>query len=392
MKTDTFIKNNLSEIISFRKELHANPEVSGKEIKTAERVEEWLKDCKPDRLITNIGGEGIAAVFGQDYGKSLLFRAELDALPISDNIEAEYKSRIKGVGHKCGHDGHMANLAGLALWLKENRPKSGNVMLLFQPSEETGEGAAKMLSDPKLKQLGSPPVIAMHNLPGFEKGDVIIKDDVFTFASTGMIIQLEGATSHAAHPEGGISPSLAVSEIIQLLENPTSSTGHSEDMVRITVIHTKIGEQAFGTSPGEAVVMATIRSAETEIMDAATKEIESNVKKIVTKFKLSLNISYTERFETTRNDAEMADVVRKAAKDCALNIQEIEKPFPWSEDFGRFTGVFPGVLFGMGAGVQYPQLHHPKYDYPDELVPVALRLYIQIMNDYFGLSEKESTN
>lgn len=387
MKMNVFIQNNLPQIISFRKELHAHPEVSGKEKNTAKRVIEWLKACNPDNIIQNIGGNGVAAIFGRDSGKSLLFRAELDALPINDNIESDHRSKCKDAGHKCGHDGHMANLAGLALWLKNNRPEDGKVILLFQPAEETGEGAGKMLSDSVIMELGTPSVIAMHNLPGFEKGQIIIKDDVFTFASTGMIIKLEGATSHAAHPEGGNSPSLAVSEIIQLLEHSKNLDNTVKHKVRITVIHAKIGVQAFGTSPGEAVVMATARAAETEILDSTTKEIEAKVKQIGSNHNLNVDISYTERFETTRNNKDSTDLVRAAAKNCSLIINEINEPFPWSEDFGRFTSIYPGVLFGVGAGIEHPPLHHPTYDYPDDLVPVVLELYIQIIQNYFDFAE-----
>jgi amidohydrolase len=134
-------------LIKFRHELHRHPEVSGQEQQTAERIKNYLLPLQPDELLTDVGGHGIVATF--DSGKSgptLLFRAELDALPIQEINTFEYGSSVAGVSHKCGHDGHTTTLCGLAESLAKNRPQRGKVHLLFQPAEETSIGAAAVLS------------------------------------------------------------------------------------------------------------------------------------------------------------------------------------------------------------------------------------------------------
>ncbi|MFQ3174652.1 MAG: amidohydrolase, partial [Flavobacterium sp.] len=137
-----------------RKELHQNPEVSGKELETSKRIVAFLKKHAPDEIITKIGGAGIVAIYkSKQAGKTVLFRCELDALPIEETNIFEHRSLTNGISHKCGHDGHMAILCGLATELSQNRPETGTVILLFQPAEEDGSGAQKVFSDPKFTAL-----------------------------------------------------------------------------------------------------------------------------------------------------------------------------------------------------------------------------------------------
>ncbi len=135
-------------LVHLRRHLHSIAEVSGQENNTAKYITDFLQSCSPDEIITGIGGNGILARFGeQNAAPSILIRCELDALPIPDKNTVEYKSQNNGVGHKCGHDGHMAIVCGVAQKLAEQQIKKGNVLLLFQPAEETGEGARRVLED-----------------------------------------------------------------------------------------------------------------------------------------------------------------------------------------------------------------------------------------------------
>ena len=131
-----------NELVALRHELHQNPEVSGEEKQTAKRIQQWLKTCQPTKIITDIGGHGLAAVYdsGKD-GPTVLFRCELDALPIFEVGTPKWRSKVDGKGHLCGHDGHMSILAGLARKLDVAGPKFGRIILMFQPAEEDGAGA-----------------------------------------------------------------------------------------------------------------------------------------------------------------------------------------------------------------------------------------------------------
>ena len=186
-----------------RKELHRMAELSEHEYKTAKRIAKELRPFHPDNLIENLGGTGIAAVFeGKEPGKTLLFRAELDALPIQEINEFEHRSDTDGVSHKCGHDGHMTTLLALAEKLRnEQLPQKGRVVLLFQPAEENGEGAKAILADPKFKDIEPDEVFSWHNLPGYEMNSVILKKDNFNAAVKSIIVKLHGKTSHAGSPK-----------------------------------------------------------------------------------------------------------------------------------------------------------------------------------------------
>ena len=144
----------LEKLNKLRHELNQNAELSGEENKTAKLIASFLRQCQPDRLIENISGHGVLAIWnGSEKGNDTLFRAELDALPIQETNDLAYNSSREGVSHKCGHDGHMTILCGLALQLASNKPSKGSIMLLFQPAEETGQGAKSVLADKQFQSL-----------------------------------------------------------------------------------------------------------------------------------------------------------------------------------------------------------------------------------------------
>jgi amidohydrolase len=372
-------KDTIRKLTDLRHHLHRNPELSGQELQTAETITEFLETLHPDAILTGIGGHGVAAVFsGSKPGKSILFRADLDALPIPETLGIRHQSINRGISHKCGHDGHMAILAGTAQILAENRPRSGRVILLFQPSEETGEGAARILIDPKFQAILPDYIFALHNLPGYPLKSIIVKKGCLTAASMGIIVRYHGKTAHAGEPDKGISPAQAMSQLVNSLSAvPQFDTGFG-DASKVTVIHAKLGERAFGTSPGEAVVMATLRAAN----DAMMLRLENNCSELAagigSTYKLDTSITTTEAFPATVNNDMMVDIVVNAASAAGMQIIYRNHPFPWSEDFGQFTNVFPGTLFGLGAGENQPALHHPDYDFPDTLIPDGIRVFAEI--------------
>lgn len=379
---DDFLNHTIQELINWRRQLHRLAEKSGDEKNTSKFVQELLRNMNPDALHIDLGGYGICAIFGND-GPLLLFRAELDALPIYDEINTDYSSQTEGVGHKCGHDGHIAVLLGVGMWASEQK-ELGNARLgvLFQPAEETGEGAASIIESGIIEELKPSAILAFHNLPGYPKHQILVKDGVFAKASTGIVIRLKGRTSHAAHPEDGLSPVKAVIELLSFLEELSATRLKLGDGSLVTVIHSKIGEIAFGTSPGEAVVMATVRAESTDTMEELSLEIRDHAEKITEKYSLKSQISETERFEATVNNPGINRIIAKSASTLDVELNHIQEPFGWSEDFGRFTTVMPGALFGIGSGRKHPQLHHPEYDFPDEIIPTAVSLFVRCFENW----------
>ena len=334
-----------------------------------------MEHCRPDQVIKGLGGQGLAALFGaESEGPRIMVRCELDALPIPESLDIPHRSQTTSVSHKCGHDGHMAILAGLAASFGRKRPSRGSVVLLFQPSEETGEGAERVLRDPKFDSIEPDYVLALHNLPGFPLEQVIIKSGVFAAASSGLHIHLEGQTSHAAQPEAGKSPALAIGQLIQQLSAIPQFYTALHEPAQVTVVHARVGEIAFGTSPGVGDIMVTLRAHSQHVIDLLTERAVRIGECAASTFGLEMTSKSTELFPPTVNDHDVVTVVEDCARKEGLSTYRPEQPFAWSEDFGHFTSKYRGVLFGFGAGENHPALHHPDYDFPDDLIQPGIRL------------------
>lgn len=358
-----------------RRTLHRHAERSDREEQTGRLVADYLARHRPDRLLTGLGGHGLAAVFrGRADGPTVLLRADLDALPIPETLELEHGSLDPAVAHKCGHDGHMAMLAGVAPLLRADPPAAGSVVLLLQPAEETGQGARRVLDDPAFREVAPDWAFALHNLPGFPRGQVLLREGFFASASRGLVVELTGETSHASEPDKGRSPALAAAQLIQGLGAAPQHHTALHEAAQVTVVHARVGELAFGTSPGVATVAATLRTHSLPAMERLAARCLDLVHGTAGTFRLDVRTRWTEEFPPTVNDAAAAAAVRGAAGDVGLEVAAPEHPFPWSEDFGHFTGAFPGALAGLGAGREMPALHSPVYDFPDELLETGTAL------------------
>ncbi|MFW5943749.1 MAG: amidohydrolase [Bacteroidota bacterium] len=376
------MKYNAPRIIELRRKLHKFPELSGKEYNTARLIKEVLQEYSPDQIMEGLGGNGVAAVFdGKETGTSVLFRCDMDALPIWQSNEFGYKSSNKGIAHKCGHDGHMAILSGLAEAIYHNPPAKGRVILLFQPSEENGQGAKAILDDKKFQHIRPDVVFALHNLPGFPENSVILRNGVFAAASKGMINRLYGRISHAGEPENGNSPALAMADIIRDLTFLPRNNSF-EDFVLVTVIHSRLGEVAFGTTPGYAEVMATLRTYSNRDMDSLTDKSIKLVNTYATRYNLKTEISWTEEFPATVNNESAVYALEQISKQVNMQPIYIDEPLRWSEDFSNFTLKFPGALFGLGAGIHHPQLHSPDYDFPESVIHKGIEIFFELYRHY----------
>ena len=371
----------LDRLKTTRKYLHRHPELSGEEKATAKYIAEKLEKLKPDSLITGLGGHGVLAIFeGSNSGKSILLRCELDALPITEENDFEHRSKQEGVAHKCGHDGHMAILLGVAEYLSNHRPEKGSVRLLFQPAEETGAGARAVLDDKKFKDLKSPDyVFALHNVPGIEMHTIGSRAGVFTPSVISLKIHLKGRTSHAGEPDKGINPSSAVSELIQQVQELHQPDLKKSDFAIIAIAEIKVGNHNYGSSAGDGFLGLTIRSISNEKLDALKETIHALAAKTAKKHKLKYKPEWFEEFRACVNDPRCHEIVMQAAKSVEFNAVELEEPFPWGEDFGFFTEKNKGAMFALGAGKETPPMHHPGYDFPDELILTGIKMFAGII-------------
>ncbi|MCU0560556.1 MAG: amidohydrolase [Desulfobacterales bacterium] len=381
------LAEELACVIDLRRRLHRTPEQAGNEAAAAGLLLGFISRFRPDEVITGLGGHGAAAVFrGPEPGPTVAFRAELDAVPVAEVDGAAHCSRAPGASHTCGHDGHAAIVAGVSCVLARRPVRRGRVVLLFQPSEETGEGAQRVIADPKFQRIKPDWIFALHNLPGHDRGQVLVRAGVFACASSGMVVELTGATSHAAHPEQARCPALAMCAIIKnLIALPRSF----DFFTLVTVVHARLGEIAFGTTPGRAEIMATLRAAGDDQMQQLLAAARRLAAEQAARERLELATRFCDPFAALANDPAAVDLIRRAAFESGRELRETAEPFRWSDDFGRFTAVAKGAMFGLGAGRTHAPLHSPTYDFPHELIPMGVELFERILAGVSAPPEQE---
>ncbi|MFC3612624.1 amidohydrolase [Lutimaribacter marinistellae] len=376
--------SDIATLTEWRRELHRRPELSGEEKETAKTVLAMLEECHPDEVLTDLGGHGVAAIFhGAEKGPSVMLRCEIDGLPIEElNPGLPYRSEVAGKGHLCGHDGHMAILAATARWLARNRPRHGCVILLFQPAEENGAGAAAVIQDPRFAKLDIDYAFSLHNFPGLPLGHVLLAPGVMNCASRGMKIELVGKTAHASQPETGTSPAPALAHLISDLGGLGSATDVDDpDFRLVTVTHARMGEPAFGIAPGVAELWVTLRSRTDEGMAALVEHAETAVTMAAASHSLKAAISYQDVFRHCENHP---DAVRELTR--ALDAERVARtdgllPMRASEDFGRFGDHTKSAMLLLGSGEDRPSLHNPDYDFPDELIPIGASIFIRTLRN-----------
>lgn len=353
-------KSILEQITALRHTLHACPELPGHEIGTKRILKDFLQKHTSLRLCDC--GEGFyAAHMETDRGTpGIALRADYDALPLPDG----------GAAHLCGHDGHAAALCGVALAL-ETMHVGRNVFLLFQPAEETGEGARGCLELFDLETVGE--IYGAHNLPGFPFGEVTTREGTFACASQGVTMRLNGRSTHAAYPELGVSPAYAVGRL--LYELPSIVPEQTEDGVTLcTVIGARLGEKAFGMAASSAEIWLTLRSDLDEKLDGAYRAVVGRMEALAGETGLGFEREVQDVFPATVNDPACARRVL-----AACGGKPLARPMRWSEDFGHYLRRCPGAFFGIGAGETCKPLHNTEYEYPDELLEKTVQAFTSIL-------------
>ena len=376
---------DIRELTSFRRELHRTPELSGEEVETARTICGALTELAPDEVISGVGGHGVAAVYDSGTeGPTVLFRAELDALPIEEASGAEWSSEISGKAHLCGHDGHMTMLLALARLLSRKRPQAGRCVLMFQPAEEDGSGARAVVADPKFGTIRPDWAFAIHNEPGLPFGYVGIRPGLINCASRGLAISLKGRTSHAAEPELASSPVAALPEMLSALDD-LGGGGELDDTFRLsTITHINVGEATFGITPGDARIFVTLRASRDEAVTELQHTAETLISRLSDEHGLTCDFEVHDDFAASMNDPEAVIVACRAMQDLGIPFGEKGVPMRASEDFGAFGWGAKAAMLCLGPGEQHVALHQPEYDFPDDLIPVGARIFERILRDLLG--------
>lgn len=376
--------DDIQELVAFRHELHRHPELSGEEQQTARRVCDMLQSSKPDRILTGLGGHGVAAIYDSCApGPTILFRSEIDALPIQEHAAVGHQSTVPGKAHLCGHDGHSTILLGLGRVLARARPTSGRVVLMFQPAEETGAGAAAVVADPRYDEIRPDWAFSLHNLPEVDFGFGRLGPGTANCASRGMEIRFTGSTAHASRPSDGRSPMKAISELMPALEACGSGKPLGAGFSMVTITHASMGAATYGVAPGEAKVFATLRTAADADMAALMDKAESLASDIAIRHGLACAYDYSEIFLACTNDPDATAALLAGMERAGVRHEAQTLPLLGSEDFGRFglAGARSAMVF-LGAGPDWPQVHTPDYDFRDELIPIGVRLFSETLASF----------
>lgn len=370
-----------SEIVELRRYFHMYPEVSKKEFNTQKKITEVLENL--GLSFRKAGGTGvIAELKGEEPGKTIAIRADIDALAIDDEISKDYKSKNKGACHACGHDGHTAMLIGVIKVLSNIRHRiKGTIRFIFQPSEEEvvdGSGAAAIISDGGLE--GVEAIIGAHLWQPLQIGTIGISKGPVMAASDEFIIAIEGKAGHASMPHQTIDSILTASQIVVALN---TIVGRDVDPMKQAVVSVGVFQSGsiYNAISGRAILKGTIRSLDEDVRKEVLMHIKKIVKHICDMSGAHCKLERSSCTYVLNNNSEITDIVLKAGKEIMGEGAHQVKPCMSSEDFSYYLQKIPGcfIFIGIGnpkKGIIYPQ-HHPKYDI-DEL---ALLYGVEVMSN-----------
>ena len=355
----------IQEITALRAALHACPELSGQEARTLATLTAFLREHTTLALeardgwllATHFEGEGLPA---------LGFRADMDAIPVEGCPD---KAR-----HGCGHDGHSAILCGLALAL-EGRRVGRNIRLIFQPAEETGEGARHICETwPGLMELDR--IYGLHNIPGFPLGAVLARRGCFACASCGLVVDIVGRPAHAAYPGDGVNPTALLSRLVLAMPGLIRDVlGGADRLLMHTVVGLRAGGENFGMSAAEGRLCMTLRGHDQRDIDRLIDGVKAFVAEGCAAEGMTCAFSLRDPFPDTTVDDDALDEALAAFRAASLPVRTLDEPMRWSEDFGWYLRARPGVFFGIGSGETHPGLHTADYAFDDAVLPHALRAF-----------------
>jgi hippurate hydrolase len=364
----------LPEITEWRRDFHRQPELQYDVHKTAGTVAAKLREFGCDEVVEGIGRTGVVGVIkgrSDGSGKVVGMRADMDALPITEETGKPWASEVAGKMHACGHDGHTSMLLGAARYLAETRRFDGTVVVIFQPAEEGGAGGKAMVDDGMMDRFGVQEVYGMHNYPGLPAGRFAIRPGPIMAAADHFRISVEGRGGHAARPHATVDTLLVGTQIVQALQSIVSRNVDplKNAVVSVTTFHTG---DAFNVIPQRAELSGTARSLEPEIRDLLEHRLVAMVPKIAEAYGASAVCTYERNYPVTANHPEQTDKAIAVARDVAgeTGVDPDIAPLMGGEDFSFMLNARPGAFIFVGNG-DSAGLHHPEYDFNDDIIPAG---------------------
>jgi hippurate hydrolase len=370
-----------------RHQLHQNPELSFKELATAELVatnlSEWGYEVTP-----NIGGHGVVGRLKQgDRTRSVSLRADMDALPIMEENSSAHASKNAGVMHACGHDGHTTMLLGAARHLARTRNFSGTVNLVFQPAEEAGRdsGAQRMIADGLFERFPCDAIFGLHNHPGYPVGTFMFGSGPFMSASDRVFITVHGRGGHAARPHMTVDPILIAGSLVMALQSVVSRNIDPTQTAIVTVGTFNAGI-ASNVIPESATMSLSVRSFSAEVRQQLRQRITELVTLHVQGYGGTVEIDYQEGYPVVVNSATETAFALEVAKELVGAEHTISPfgPVTGSEDFAYYLQHKPGCFLRLGNGEGGAMLHNAKYDFNDQNLSVGAAYWTRLVEKFLA--------
>jgi len=374
------------DIQAWRREIHEHPELLYDVHRTAAFVADRLREFGCDEVATGLGRTGVVGVIkGRKPADSadirvIGLRADMDALPITEATDLPYASKTPGLMHACGHDGHTAMLLGAARYLAETRNFAGDAVVIFQPAEEGGAGAAAMIKDGLMDRFAIDQVYGMHNGPGIPVGSFAIRPGPIMAATDSVDIRIEGLGGHAARPHICIDSVMVGAQLITALQSIVSRSVDPLESAVISICEFHAGD-ARNVIPQTAVLKGTVRTLTKKVRELVEKRIREVVAGVAQITGARIDLTYERGYPVTVNHAAQTDVAIEVAKEIAgeANVHETP-PMMGAEDFSYMLEARPGAFIFCGNG-DSAGLHHPAYNFNDEAIVFGTSYWIKLVEN-----------
>jgi amidohydrolase len=366
---------NHEEMMRWRRDLHAHPELGFAETRTCTFIQERLHSFGVDEIHGFTGTGVLAIIRGKIAGeKAIGLRADIDALPIPEESGVPYASTNPGIMHACGHDGHTSMLLGAAKYLAASRNFKGTAYLIFQPAEEIG-GGRQVVADGLFNRFSMERIFGMHNMPQFPSGEFYWRNGPILAAASFFDIRVTGKGAHAATPHNGIDPIVAASALVGALQTIVSRSVDPKHPAVVTVGSFQAGI-AHNVIPQDALLKGTARWIDPGVGEQIERGMARIIKATAEAYGATVEFSSYMLAPATINEVTAMTQSRTAATQVAgaHAVMEMADPIMGSEDFAYMLGVKPGAYIMLGAqrpGVPNPGLHHPAYDFNDEILAIG---------------------
>lgn len=388
----TLTQETLADVTAFRHECHQYPELTWQEQATASRVAKELRAIPGIAVTDGWARFGVCGVIeGQHKGPTIALRADMDALPLDEKTNVEYRSQHPGVMHACGHDGHMANLLGAAKVLVQLREHlHGRVKLIFQPAEEGGGGARELCEAGILRNPDVDVIFGLHGWPEAPCGQIWLKEGPLLASNTEIAVTVRGKGCHAAMPHLGTDQVLIAARMIDQLQAVAARMVAPTEPIALSITRFQ-GGQATNIIPDEVRFSGTLRTVNPDTRDLCAQKINSLLNGIAQAHGVHVDVELRSVYPETINHPEPTQWVKTVAEQLwsADKVKMLPAPTMGAEDFSFYLQQVPGAFFflGMNEGApgEHPPLHHPQYDFSDRALPTGIQLFCHLALTY-GMS------